>query len=222
MRPRTTEAVVLATVAVIFAGLFIVFLGGLALIASAAGALAALVAIPALLFTGKSRSASKVAAALGIYAIFYLSISTAMAWTPYFRSHRQHAVGEDVCADAGCFAVDSVDRSAVPSGVTYTLSWHLTSNDKQEERRFPGKGLELYMFDERGRTFRLPANANQDPLDVVMPKGEALRQSMTFNVPSDSRELFLAAKYRPYTFQSFLPGNLTFVSPPSSPMIRIL
>jgi hypothetical protein len=215
------EAALLVAVAAIFAGLFIVFLGGLALIASAAGVLVALVALLVLLFTGKGRNASQVAAVLGIYVFFYLSISTAMAWAPYFGSHQQHVVGEEVCADAGCFAVDKVDLAAVQSGMTYTLSWHLTSNDQQEERRFPGKGLELYMFDERGRMFRLPASANQDPLDVVKPKGETIRRSMTFNVPSDSRELYLAAKYRPFTFQSFLPGNLTLVSPPSPPMIRI-
>ena len=221
MRLKTMEAVALAALALIFVGLFIVFLGGPALITSAAGVLVALVALPILLFRGKGRTASKVAAAIGIYMIFYLSISTAMAWAPYFGDHRQRVVGDEVCADAGCFAVDKVDLAAVQSGLMCTLFWHLTSNDKQQARRFPGKGLELYLFDERGRTFKVPANANQDPLDVMMLKAETLRQSMTFNVPSDSRELFLTAKYRPYTFQSFLPGNLTFVSPPSPPMIRV-
>jgi hypothetical protein len=221
MRRIATERAVALTAVAALTGLLIVFLGGLALIASAVAVLVALVAFLVLLFMRKGRSAAKVAAALGVYVIFYLSLSTAMAWAPYLGSHRQREVGEQVCADAGCFAVDKVDRVATQHGVDYTLAWHLTSNDKQEERRFPGKGLELYMFDERGRTFRLPANANQDPLDVLMPKGETLRQSMTFSVASDSQELFLAAKYRPYTFQSFLPGNLTILSAPSSPMIRI-
>jgi hypothetical protein len=215
-----TEAIGIAAVSVVVTGLFIVSLGGLALIASVVGVLVALVAIPVLLFRGKGRSASKLAAALGIYVMFYLSISTAMAWASYLAA-RQHGVGDEVCADAGCFAVDEVSRAAVQAGVTYTLAWHLTSNDKEQERRFPGKGLELYLFDERGRTFSLPATASQDPLDVVMSTGETLRHSMTFNVAADSRELFLTAKYRPYTFQSFLPGNLTLVSPPAPPMIRI-
>jgi hypothetical protein len=222
MRAKTIEAGAAAAVAVVVAGLFIAFLGGLALIASAAAVLAALIAIPVLFFMGNGRGASKVAGALGVYVILYLSISTAMAWAPYFGAHQQRAIGEEVCADAGCFAVDKVDLAAAPSGLTCTLSWHLTSNDKDQERRFPGKGLELYLFDERGRTFKLPATANQDPLDVLMPKSETLHQSTTFSVASDSRQLFLAAKYRPYTFQSLLPGNLTLVSPPSPPMIRIL
>jgi hypothetical protein len=216
-----TDKAVALTAVTALTGLSILFLGGLALIASAVGVLGALIALPILLFMRKGRSASKLAAALGVYVMFYLSLSTAMAWAPYFGPHRQHEVGDEVCADAGCFAVDKVERAATQDGVAYTLAWHLTGNDKQEERRFPGKGLELYMFDERGRTFRLPANANQDPLDVLMSKGETLRQSMTFNVAPDSRELFLAAKYRPYTFQSFLPGNLTILSAPSAPMIRI-
>jgi hypothetical protein len=222
MRLKTIEARIPAAVALLFAVCFIFFLGGLALIVSVAVVLATLIALPILLLTGRSRSASKLAGALGIYVILYLAISTAMAWAPYFGSQHQRAVGDEVCADAGCFAVDKIDRTAAQSGVMLTVSWHLVSNDAQNDRRFPGKGLELYVFDERGRTCRLPADANQDPLDVLMPKGETLRQSMTFNVPSDSRELYLAAKYRPYTFQSFLPGNLTLVSPPSPPMIRIL
>jgi len=222
MRLEIIEAAIPAAVAVAFVGLFIVFLGGPALIVSATVVLATLVALPVLLFAGRSRLAFKLAGSLGIYVILYLAVSTAMAWAPYFGNQRQRALGDEVCADAGCFTVDAVDRTAVQSAVMITLRWHLVGNDPHNDRRFPGKGLELYLFDERGRTFRLAADANKDPLDVSMPKRETLRQSMTFKVPSDSRQLYLAAKYRPYTFQSFLPGHLTLVSPPSPPMVRIL
>jgi hypothetical protein len=103
--------------------------------------------------------------------------------------------------------VDKVDIAAGASGTSYTLYWHLSSNDKQLTKHFPGKGLELYMFDERGRKFVLPDNADLDPLDVMLPAGETVRQAMTFSVPADARQLFLTARYRPFTFQSLLPGE---------------
>jgi hypothetical protein len=89
-------------------------------------------------------------------------------------------------------------------------------------KHFPGKGLEFYLLDERGRKFALPVNANPDPLDVTIPAGETVRQAMTFQVPADARELYLTAKYRPFTYQSFLPGELSLVPHRPGKMIRIL
>jgi len=77
------------------------------------------------------------------------------------------------------------------------------------------------MFDERGRKFVLRDNANQNPLDVTLPAGETVRQSMTFSVPADARQLFLTAQYRPFTFQSLFPGELSLVPHKPAAMIRI-
>ena len=123
--------------------------------------------------------------------------------------------------DAGCFAVDKVDKTAVGSETIYELSWHLSSRDAEGERRFPGKGLELYMFDERGRKFALSTADNQDPLDVTLRAGETLHQTMRFSIPADARELYLTARYRPFTFQSLLPGDLSVLPRPHAKMIRI-
>lgn len=119
------------------------------------------------------------------------------------------------------FAVDKVDIAAAAPESAYTLHWHLSSNDKQLTKHFTGKGLELYLFDERGRKFVLPDNANPNPLDVTIPAGETVRQSMTFRVPADARQVFLTAKYRPFTFQSLLPGELSLVPHRPGGMIRI-
>jgi hypothetical protein len=89
-------------------------------------------------------------------------------------------------------------------------------------KHFPGKGLELYMFDNHGRKFGLAGNANPDPLDVTIPAGETVSQSMSFRVPADANELYLTAKYRPFTFQSLLPGELSLLPHRPGKMIRIL
>jgi len=201
--------------------LFMFALGPLVLLMSLAASLATLLTLVGLVLTGKRRRAVQLLAAWGIYLAIYLTISTGITMAGS-RREPNLSIGQEVCADSGCFAVDKVDVSAPATETSYTLYWHLASNDKQMTKHFPGQGLELYLFDERGRKFALPADANQNPLDVTLPAGETVRQSMTFRVPADAHELFLSAKYRPFTFQSLLPGELSLLPHGPGKMIRIL
>jgi len=198
---------------------FMIALGGLVVVLTFAALIVTLLSLPVLWVNGRSRGVGRLLAAWAVYLVVYLAISTgiAVARTAYARPVN---VGQEVCADSGCFAVDSVDRTSAATESLYTLHWHLASTDKEAAKHFPGKGLELYLFDERGRKFVLPAAANQNPLDVTVPPGKTLRESMIFNVPSDAHELFLTAKYRPFTFQSLLPGDLSLVHGHTQ-MIRI-
>jgi hypothetical protein len=198
---------------------FMITLGGLVVVLTFAAFVVTVLSVPILSSTGRSRRAGQLLAAWGIYLVVYLAISTgiAVARTAFAKPM---SVGQEVCADSGCFAVDSVDRTRAATESLYTLHWHLASTDKAATKHFPGKGLELYLFDERGRKFALPDTANPNPLDVTLPAGETVRQSMTFNVPADAHELFLTAKYRPFTFQSLLPGDLSLVHGHTQ-MIRI-
>lgn len=200
--------------------IFMFALGGLVLILSIAASTVTLLAVPALYLTGKRRRAVQLLTAWGIYLAIYLTIATGITMAGV-RHEPNLSIGQEVCADSGCFAVDKMDVSASPTGNLYTLHWHLSSNDQQLTKHFPGSGLELFMFDERGRKFALPGDANQNPLDVTLPAGETVRESMTFRVPADARELFLTAKYRPFTFQSMLPGELSLIPHRHGKMIRI-
>jgi hypothetical protein len=196
--------------------------GGVTLLATIAGSVATVISVPVLAISSRRSAAIKLSALWVVYLVFYLVVSTGMAWFPYYFKAPTHlAIGQEICADSGCFAVDKADKTDGGSEATYTLFWHLASNDKQQAKHFPGKGLELYMVDEGGRTFKLPPSANQDPLDVMLPAGETVRQTMTFKIPSDARKLFLTAKYRRYTFQSLLPGELSLVRSPDANLIEI-
>jgi hypothetical protein len=179
------------------------------------------VSLPVLMLTGRNRRAGQLLAAWGIYLPAYLMIATGITMAGA-RHEPNLPIGKEICADSGCFAVDKIDTSADSSETTYTVYWHLSSTDKLMTKHFPGKGLEFYLLDERGRKFALPVNANPDPLDVTIPAGETVRQAMTFQVPADARELYLTAKYRPFTYQSFLPGELSLVPHRPGKMIRIL
>jgi len=55
----------------------------------------------------------------------------------------------------------------------------------------------------------------------MLPPGQTVRDAMTFNLPSDVHEVFLTAKYRPYTFQSLLPGELSLVRLAHAPLVQI-
>jgi hypothetical protein len=199
----------------------VAFGGGMILLVTLFGSVATLVSAPILWLSGKRRSARKILKILGAYVSFYIAVSTGVSLIQ--RLHEENPVGvrQEVCADAGCFAIDGVDKTAADSETIYTLLWHLSSRDKEGQRRFPGKGLELYMFDERGRKFALAAADNQDPLDVTLRAGESVHQAITFHVPADARELFLTARYRPFTFQSLLPGDLSLLPRPHAKMICI-
>jgi len=185
------------------------------------GSVAALISAPIFWLRGKRRSAGKILAALAAYVSFYLAVSTAVSVIQRIPRENPRGLGQEVCADAGCFAVDKIDKAASGSEMIYTLSWHLSSRDTEGQRRFPGKGLELYMFDERGRRFSLAGADDQDPLDVILRAGETVHQAITFHVPSDAKELFLTARYQAFTFQSFLPGDLSLLPRPNAKMIRI-
>ena len=207
--------------ALLFAAVLVflmIVLGGLVVVLSFAALAVTLLSLPVLWFTGRDRRAGQLLAAWGIYLVVYLAISTGIAVARSFA--KPVNIGQEVCADSGCFAVDSVDRTAGATETLYTLHWHLASTDRQMTKHFPGKGLELYLFDERRRKFALPASANRNPLDVTLHAGETVRESMAFSIPADARELFLTAKYRPFTFQSLLPGDLSLVHRHTQ-MIRI-
>lgn len=206
--------------AIAFGVFFIVAGGGLVLLATIAGSFLTLIAVPVFLIRGRRRAAAMLLGGWGIYLVLYVAVSTGMALMTR-RSGDGLALGQEFCADAGCFAVDKIDKTTVGQETAYTLAWHLTSTDPTTSRRFPGKGLELFMFDDTGRKFALPNDANQNPLDVTLPAGGTVRQSMTFHVPDGTRPLYLTAKYRPFTFQSLLPGELSLLPHAPGKLMRI-
>jgi hypothetical protein len=219
--PQLTSTLFLLGLGLPIGTVVVAFGGGMILLVTLFGSVASLVSAPILWLSGKRRSARKILGILGAYISFYIAVSTGVSLIERLHDENPVGVGQEVCADAGCFAVDKVDKTAADSETIYTLLWHLSSRDKEGERRFPGKGLELYMFDERGRKFGLSAADNQDPLDVTLHAGDTLHQAITFHVPADARALFLTARYRPFTFQSLLPGDLSLLPRPHAKMIRI-
>ena len=211
---------VLAIASLVVTALFLM-LGGIAVLLTLIGTVVIAVAAPILWFTKRRAAAYRMLAGWGAYLAFYVLISTMMSLFKLRAEPEPHSIGQQVCADAGCFTADAVKQVSIGPDKLITIPWRLVNNDKQAERRFPGKGLEVYLFDERERKFALESATGLDPLDVTMPPGEAVRGTLTFRVPADARKLFLSAEYRAFTFQSLFPGVLSLLPRRHPPMIVI-
>ena len=114
---KLSQTTLVAGLVIGFALFFIIALGGIALLATFAASMTVLISAPVLWLQGHGRRAIQLLAAWGGYLALYVTASTAMAILPTLRTPHPHAVGEEVCADAGCFAVERVERAvALGSG----------------------------------------------------------------------------------------------------------
>jgi hypothetical protein len=68
--------------------------------------------------SGKRRRAGQLLTAWGIYLAVYLTISTGTMLVKMVRA-RPLAIGEEVCADSGCFAVDILRLLTSPRPSSY-------------------------------------------------------------------------------------------------------
>ena len=220
--PRPRLASIFAGVSATAVAIFIMIaVGGIAVLGTLLGTAAVVVSAPVLWLRGKPRSAGKLLAGWAVGLAGYVLISTGIGLVELRHEHPR-AIGQEVCADSGCFGVDKVDRKIVGAeNSVFTLFWHLASTDGEKTKRFPGRGLEIFLFDNNGRKFPLAANVDPNPLDVLVPGGGTVRQSLQFTVPSNTQALFLTAQYRPFTFQSLLPGAISLVPHRPPAMIRI-
>lgn len=117
---------------------FMVVVGGMAVLLSLAVSAVTLISLPVLWLTGKRRRAGQLLTRWGIYLAVYLTISTGIVLVRMGRE-RPHLVGEEVCADSGCFAVDKVDRAAAAPETSYTLYRHLPVTIRNSQSISPGR-----------------------------------------------------------------------------------
>src|SRR4051812_17425304 len=140
---------IVATAMFLLLVFFMIVIGPIVLLLTIGALAVTLIASPILLATGRRRRASQLLVAWGIYLPAYLLIATGITMAGA-RDEPNIPIGKEICADSGCFAVDKIETNSASSETEYIVYWHLASNDKQMTKHFPGKGLELFLFDERG------------------------------------------------------------------------
>src|SRR5436190_16469441 len=113
----TVFGALLAAAVVVF---FMVVLGGLVVVLTFVALAVTMLSLPVLVLTGRHGRAGQLLTVWGIYLVSYLAISTgiAVARNAYARPV---GVGQEVCADSGCFAVDSIDKTSEAQESLFTL-----------------------------------------------------------------------------------------------------
>ena len=98
-------------------------------------------------------------------------------------------VGETYCMDINCLGIDEVVTQAHASNTTYKLNAHFFNDANTIKISF--KNVALYLVDEHGRRFPLVSDPSATPYDALLVPGQSIKTTLTFDVASDVRQLFL-------------------------------
>src|SRR5262245_33082264 len=101
-------------------------------------------------------------------------------------------LGDSYCADIRCLAIDRVQTEARGSETIYKLDVRLFSDANTVKVTFGG--VSFLLVDERGRRFPMtPATNSPDapPYDTYLDPGQTIKTTLTFDVASDAKQLFL-------------------------------
>ncbi len=128
---------------------------------------------------GRGRAARTLLRRLGLAAIAYLGIVVIVSLA---SPRRIVHVGDDQCSDDWCIAVTNVRRTPVAAGVSYELTFRLSSRARRVAQR--ERGVRVYLRDERGRRYD-PDAAADVPFDVRLDPGQQVTTTRVFTVPAD-------------------------------------
>ena len=122
---------------------------------------------------------------LGGLAVWIVLANSISALTPRTIVN----VGETYCMDIKCLGIDDVATQPHASNTTYKLNAHFFNDANTVKLSF--KNVALYLVDERGRRFPLVSNPSTTPYDALLDPGQSIKTTLTFDVASDVRQLFL-------------------------------
>ncbi|HXE64507.1 MAG TPA: hypothetical protein VN519_13270 [Bryobacteraceae bacterium] len=109
------------------------------------------------------------------------------------------------CDDDLCMTIESYTRSSEQAGSLYRFQVRLSSLANRGVRST--KGFSVYMTDERDRRFPMVPDHSTTPFDADIEPGKTAATSLTFRVPSDARNLAIAAAADHLQYASFVIGN---------------
>lgn len=150
----------------------------LLLIASVLLSLVTLVVAAGFAVTGRFRVAGWILRLWGSYAIAYFTVVLVVS---LFTRPRELVLGEDVCFDDWCIAVERIDRAPVASTPGYLMAFRLSSRARRVSQR--ERYLAVYLMDERGQRYEPRLQQGDTPFDVVLSPGQVRRTSRAFAAP---------------------------------------
>jgi hypothetical protein len=117
----------------------------------------------------------------GLSAIAYLGIVAVVSLT---STQRFLHVGDDRCSDDWCIAVAVVQRTPVPAGASYRVTFRVSSRARRVVQR--ERGVRVYLRDDRGRRFDPDPAGNAVPFDVRLEPLQQVTTTRAFTVPADA------------------------------------
>jgi hypothetical protein len=123
----------------------------------------------ALVFGGRGAWALRIFRAWAIGAAIYLGF---VALTSVFWPRRVLTVGEPLCFDDWCIAVDSFTRTPGQGTITYVVPLQLSSRARRVAQR--ENGVVVYLSDARGRRYNPVPAGTAVPFDVRLQPEESV------------------------------------------------
>jgi hypothetical protein len=155
-------------------------------LAVALASILTLLTIFGLAVTGLGNRAWKLLKIFLVCVVCYLVIAVA---SPIFVSRRVVVLGEPLCFDDWCIAIDHVTSSTSPPAVSYEVTYRIFSQARRIVQR--EKNLALYLVDSTGRRFDPLKEESDVPLDTQLGPGDSVTARRKFDVPPDAKGLGL-------------------------------
>jgi hypothetical protein len=176
----------------------------------ALASVACLILITVFMVTGQPGRARRMLIRWSIGVAAYAVTLIAVAMMPHDLPFQP---GVPFCDDDMCASIQSVGKTPAASGeVAYQLGFRLFSKANRGPRST--RGATVYLADDRNRRFQPVPDSSAIPFDVAIQPGQTVNTSLTFNVPSDARTLFFAARMERMQYASFVIGNGDLVHKP--------
>jgi hypothetical protein len=121
-----------------------------------------------------------------ICAAGYFAIAVAIA---FLKPQRVMSIGDPWCFDDWCLTVETVDRTAGLSQVSYNVELRIFSRARRVTQR--ANGAWIYLIDDRGRRYSPDPAPSAVPLDALLRPLESATTLRVFHVPPDAHELGL-------------------------------
>ena len=139
---------------------------------------------------GRGSQAVRLLAALGVSLALYLGVIALVALA---SPPRVMALGQDRCFDDWCVAVEDSARSESPKGAELTVTLRLSNRARRAPQR--ENGIAVAVVDDEGRRFEAAAKHEDAPFNILLPPGESVTTTRTFEVSGASGQLNVVVEH---------------------------
>jgi hypothetical protein len=129
---------------------------------------------------GRRAASRRLLRRLGLSTAVYLGIVMVVSLA---SPQRFVHLGDDQCSDDWCIAVTNVRRTPTAPGVSYELTFRLSSRARRVAQR--ERGVRVYLRDAHGQRYDPDPAAGDVPFDVRLEPRQQVTTTRVFTVPAD-------------------------------------